>query len=138
MSVSTSGGGAIPVTLTPPDDCASASISPDDTQIAYFGQVENSTIFLANVDGYGEKVLVQIQHYEIEDLLLPALNVIWSPNGERLAIVSESAYLPGYGVLYLIDSDGNRGLEYVSSGPLDLVYPSLVSWSPDGEWLFFY
>ncbi len=138
MSVSSSGGGAVPVTLTNPEDCAAVKISPDGKQVAYFGETEKSTIFLANVDGSEEMTLAQLQHFEIEDLLMPVLDVIWSPNGEWLAVASESAYLVGYGDLYLFDLSGNREMEYVALGPIDPYSSPWVSWSPDDQWLSYY
>ncbi len=138
MSVSTSGGSAIPLTHDPPKDCASAKISPNGEQMAYFGSSENSTIFLANVDGSEQRILGQISHFEIEDLLMPVLDLIWAPNGEWIAVVSESAYLVGFGDLYLIDPRGDRAFRYFSLGPVDVNSSPCMSWSPDGKWLTYY
>lgn len=138
MSISTSGGSVTPLTLTPPADCASSKISPNGEQIAYFGESQNTTIFLANVDGSEATTLVQIEHFEVEDLLMPALDLIWSPKGRWLAVVSESAYLTRYADLYLIEPDGSRELQYVAQGPIDPFSSPWVSWSPDEKWLTYY
>ncbi len=44
--VSSSGGGAVPLALTHPEDCAAVKISPDGKQVAYFGETEKSTILM--------------------------------------------------------------------------------------------
>ncbi len=135
MSVSSSGGGAVPLTLTNPEDCVTAKISPDGKQVAYFGESEESTIFLASVDGSEAAAIVQIQHYEVEDLLMPVWDVIWSPKGMWLAVVTESAYLTGYAELYIVEPNGSREPEYIALGPIDPFSSPWVSWSPDEKWV---
>ena len=135
MSVSSSGGGAVLLTLPPPADCAAAKISPDGEQIAYFDEMEKSTIFLAAIDGSEATALTQIQHYEVEGLVMPVWDVIWSPKGMWLAVVTESPYLTGYAELYIVDPSGNREQQYISLGPVDPYSSYWVSWSPDEKWV---
>jgi Tol biopolymer transport system component len=137
MSVSTYGGGAIPVTKNTPDDCSSAEISPDGKQLAYIGIDKKSSVYFANIDGSESKVVISIPPFEN---VTPeqAWNVKYSPTGKQLVIVTQYPPLDGYGDLYLINTDGSGGLKHIFINPLDRFYPPIITWSPDGNWLFYY
>ena len=113
----------------------SPSWSPDGKRIAFvsrrdrhvhvkFGRV-TSEIYVMDADGGNPQNLTNDPSDDWE----PS----WSPDGERIAFVSERDEPRGYGDIYVMDSDGNN-LQRFTDHDFDDRHPS---WSPDGERIVF-
>jgi Tol biopolymer transport system component len=91
-----------------------ATASPDGQHVAY---LRSSTLYVANIDGSGERAIATGVAPPSWDIVGPA----WSPDATRIAISSGSALL-------VVNADGS-GSEVLWSGLNQSVNPS---WSADG------
>lgn len=102
--------------------------SPDSSQIAFSR--------LVNGDRH-QVVLVDVESGETRTLVEspggPHMWLTWSPDGDRIASMSERADTPGSARVGLIDARTGV-IEYVPETPGDQVFPA---WSPDGSTLAF-
>ena len=98
--------------------------SPDGKKIVYESLVAGTyQIFTMNTDGTGQ---VQItNNKENHD------NPIWSPDGKRIAFVSDKG--AGAEVVAVINADGS-GEEQITSDEIRAIHPK---WAPDGESLIY-
>jgi Ca2+-binding RTX toxin-like protein len=92
-----------------------ATASPDGQHVAY---LRNSTLYVANIDGGGERAIATGVAPPSWDVIGPA----WSPDGTRIAISSNSSLLD-------VNADGS-GTKVLWSGRNQNVNPS---WSADGQ-----
>lgn len=132
MSVSISGGGDNTDTITPIDDCYQGEISPDGRQIAYIGKQDNSAIYLANINGSNVISLGNIPLYE-GNTPVSAREVEWSPNGKKLAILTDYPPMTSGADLYILATDGSKKINNIFLGPISYG----VLWSPDSKWIFY-
>ncbi|MDK2980793.1 MAG: TolB protein [Chloroflexota bacterium] len=103
--------------------------SPTAPQIAYMSLVEqqerndgSSQIHVRAVDGSGDRALT--------DNIWANVNPVWSPDGQRLAFLSEMHGTYNTFALYVMDADG--GNVHQISEP-QFSESALYSWSPDGK-----
>ena len=96
-----------------------ATASPDGSRVAY---MRNGSLYVARVDGSGERVVSADVHPPPDDLLGP----VWSPDGARIAVASGSALL-------VVNADGS-GATTVFRSTSENVNPT---WSPDGGTIAF-
>jgi len=102
--------------------------SPDGTRIA-FGSLRsgNGEIYVSNRDGSSVKQLTTFHGPSVQSLC-------WSPNGKRLAfVVSVNSQVQ----IYAIDSDGGEPMLIHSDPSLVTSMGASVSWSRDGNWIYF-
>ena len=108
-----------------------ATWSPDGQWIAFAsGRSGNSDIWKKRADGKGEAVQITAGP---SNELYPT----WSPDGSRLAFTSDKG---GAGNVWTIAADGGemtRVTADADSVSLSSAGGSLVSWSPDGQWIAF-
>jgi hypothetical protein len=145
MSVSTAGGGPAAVTKIQPEDCASAEISPNGKRIVYVGQSDSAAVYTANVDGSNRKLLVRIPPFH--DLPVHAWSARWSPNSQRIAIVTDvtvggtgtdEPFVNGnFSSLYTILSGGGA-LRRIKIMGFEKQIENPLAWSPDGKWIFLF
>ncbi len=88
-------------------------LSPDGSRIAYFDGAEGLDLRVMNLDGSGDRKLV-------DDVDLADENPVWSPDGSRLA------YCCHEGGIWIIRADGTDLTKVIPSGVL-------AHWSPDGS-----
>lgn len=86
----------------------------------------SSQIHIRRVDGSGEIALT--------DNSWANINPSWSPDGTRLAFLSEMDGTYGKYSMYLIDRDG-RGLQRLLEANNFLDATTRLSWSPDGQFI---
>ena len=107
---------------------AAPTVSSDGLQIAFWGDGSPDSLFLANVDGTGVRKLAG-------DLWIGTDKApVWSPEGRRLAISTESG--PDRRDEHLVVFD-------VVTGAATTIGPTAVggsrafrpTWSPDGQWI---
>ncbi|HTD23959.1 MAG TPA: hypothetical protein VK738_14980 [Terriglobales bacterium] len=111
--------------------------SPDSTRIAYRAGDPSLNIFVVNADASGNK---QLTHYSASGA--SAFDPVWSPNGGKIAFVSEGT-LDGSdnvgpfnaGNVWVMNSDGS------GATPLTRLtgneFTDGLSWSPDGSKIVF-
>jgi Tol biopolymer transport system component len=90
----------------------SATLFPDEV----------SQVWVMNADG-SEKT-------RLTDFPAGAVQAVWSPDGQRIAFVSEQT---GTGKIYVMNADGSDPVQ-MTAGP---DWDSDPSWSPDGAWIAF-
>jgi Tol biopolymer transport system component len=96
--------------------------SPDGRKIA-FTNVHEVGVYVMNRDGSGRHLLARVEAPErTEDGAFRTRDVAWSPDGRRIACVSD-------GTLWVMKADG--------SGQRALVPGSGPAWSPDGRKIAF-
>jgi Tol biopolymer transport system component len=96
-----------------------ATASPDGQRVAY---LRNGTLYVASVDGSGERLLASDVTPPSWDVLGP----VWSPDGTRIVVASGSSLL-------LVQADGS-GARTLFTGANQSVNPS---WSRDGTLIAF-
>jgi Tol biopolymer transport system component len=94
------------------------TFSPDGTQIAYFdGGGDNShSLRVMNADGSGIQILFDQAPAEVGHVY----NLIWSPDGSRLAFSAQE------GGIWIVGIDGSGLTKVIPDGVN-------VYWSPDGS-----
>ena len=60
------------------------------------------------------------------------MNPLWSPDGQRIAFISNASGDPG--TVYIVNRDGTN-LTKLTQGETVIRVNRLISWSPNGEWL---
>ena len=126
------GGNQQNLTNDPSDD-RDPSWSPDGKRIVFFSNRDGHTIdgrstseiYVMDADGGNPQNLTN----DHNDDRFPS----WSPDGKRLAFVSDRDGPPRYFDIYVMDLDGDN-LQRLTSDPRDDRHPS---WSPDGERIIF-
>jgi len=101
------------------------AISPDNTQIAFAGRLEDSSdtdIYVTNLDGTGRH---NITHHPGIDI-----SPCWSPTGKQMAFVSNRNGIPQ---IFTCDSIG-ANLDCVTQ---ERGYASSPDWSPDSRYIVF-
>jgi len=110
------------------DRCNSAAaVSPDGRNIAFMRYLDStSNIFVANVDGTGERLLASSNENEVfkED------GLTWSPDGKTIAIAA-GATVDGVDQMKLMGIDAGSGAKRDLS-PKRWVDAGRVVWMPDG------
>ena len=113
----------------------SANLSPDGSRIVYAtcrsetGEWVNYEIGTSNIDGTEPRRLTRNRYFDH----LP----VWSPDGNRIAFVSDRPPSGGSGAgerLYTMAADGSDVRNIAPSLRLDLYPPA---WSPDGQRIAF-
>jgi hypothetical protein len=94
------------------------TFSPDGTQIAYFdgGGDWGHSLRVVNADGSGVRILFDQAPEEVGHVW----NLVWSPDGSRLAFSAEE------GGIWIVGVDGSELTEVIPDGVN-------VYWSPDGS-----
>jgi Tol biopolymer transport system component len=111
-------------------------ISPDGERIVFdstrdlngeSGGLFHSEIYVANIDGSGERRLTFNAEHEIEPR--------WSPDGKRIVFMGSNNEdeLSQYEI-YLMDADGDNFQQLTDNDSAD----RFPSWSPDGERILFH
>ena len=113
-----------------------SSWSPGWGRVAfeYVDDTEIPQIYVKNADGSN-----QIQLTDLSD---GADSPSWSPDGQRIAFLSHGTSKPS---LFVMNEDGSNPTELVSGMSLSYddewgrssLYPALISWSPDGQYIVF-
>lgn len=107
--------------------------SPDGARIAFQSDRDGQLdIFVMNADGSGRTNLTE---HPAVDGGQPALgagasNITWSPDGERIAFVTER---DGDSEIYVMDADGANPINLTNHPGFD----ASPSWSPDGGQIVF-
>jgi Tol biopolymer transport system component len=113
-------------------------VGPGGPQLEPLGEVQNGkiaftrcwsscVIYAMNADGSGQDVLTSFSK--------PGENMpVWSPDGEKIAFVSSSAYdYESRGDIYVMNADGSDQTRLTN----DASSYDPVAWSPDGEKIAF-
>jgi eukaryotic-like serine/threonine-protein kinase len=107
---------------------SAAAVSPDGRKIAFMRHGDsNSSIFVANVDGTGERVLASSGENEWFQESGPA----WSPDGKTIAIAA-GASIDGVQQVKLLGIDSESGAKRNLS-PKRWIEAGRVVWMPDGS-----
>jgi TolB protein len=129
--------GSEPIRVTSDElDDIDPDASPDGTQIAFTRgltstpQSEGADIYVVNVDGTGERPLV-------DDPATKDFAPDWSPNGDRVLLSRQPTWVPGGGGaplpasgLWVVGIDGTGLTQLTDQG-------TTGSWSPDGTRIVF-
>ena len=115
----------------------SPDVSPDGTRIAYttlrhstgsaFNRVHSFEIVTSALDGSDVRRLTENESLET--------NPVWSPDGSRIAFLSDRENYDGTFKLYTMAADGS---DVRSVAPSVRAFGDPAVWSPNGEMLAFY
>ncbi len=117
-------GGCQPIT-TVPGGKFHPRYSPDGTRVAYAHDPDGSESFHIVIYDCGSG-----HHTDLTPAITFAHqpNISWSPDGQRLAVLSDAA---GQFALYILPTDGGKPRLL-----LDVGHPCWdAHWSPDGDWI---
>ncbi|MFW6083811.1 MAG: hypothetical protein ACODAA_01205, partial [Gemmatimonadota bacterium] len=107
-------------------DVLPGAISPDGTSIVFTGETaDGAEIFIAAIDGTGA---MRITNNSVPDLF-----PTWSPDGTRIAFLSDRNGTSDPGNIYVMDVDGSN-VTPITDDPDEEGRPV---WSPDGSLIAF-
>lgn len=137
--VSAGGGASQLLTESVPENCTSPEISLDGSQYAYLGQKQGSetanSLFVANVDGSSLQTV-------IDQSQIPVWEVDWAPDNIWLTYTSVTGTFEDKPIigLSIIRKDGTNPVRLTDEQTPSIIPDSrtVVSWSPDGQWIAFY
>jgi Tol biopolymer transport system component len=130
------GFSVINLTSNPAPDYA-ASWSPDGSHIAFVSERDvsntfsiNNEIYLMNADGTGVTRLTFMDPDLVRSDIRSNHDPIWSPNGSKIAFVSER---DGNEEIYIMNADGSEQTNLTNNPDWD----SSPTWSPSGRQITF-
>ncbi len=138
--------GGVPETLTKEvaADCTRPRISPDGQKLAYIANAPGNQIMMSNLDGSRRKVFTSLT------ASTGAGRTIWtfaySPDGKQVAFAASGFTKDAQGALQIDDDFGFLYTAPVATGyakqqkalGVESGLADLITWSPDGEWVFSY
>jgi Tol biopolymer transport system component len=136
--------GAEPELLTKdiPADCTRAEISPDGQRMAYVASPDENTLQAMSISGSGKKTVAQLAANTGAGRTIWSLE--WAPDGWSIAFVASGFSKDDQGeiqvddfsgFLYVVSSNGGYARQMNALG-VEQTYAEVVSWSPDGKWIF--
>jgi hypothetical protein len=137
--VSAGGGASQLLAESVPENCTSPEISLDGSQYAYMEQRQGSetanSLFVANVNGSSLQTV-------IDQSQIPIWEVDWAPDNNWLTYTSVTGTFENKPIigLSIIRKDGTNPVRLTDEQIPSIIPDSrtVVSWSPDGQWIAFY
>jgi hypothetical protein len=144
MRLPISGGTPESLTEEIPGDCVQPWISPDGQKLAYIAYPLTNQIVTTNLDGSRRKVFTSLTASTGTGRMIWFIS--YSPDGKQIAFVASGFAKDPQGNLQIDDDYGFLYTAPVNTGyakqqkalGIEFGLADLISWSPDGDWVFSY